>query len=65
LITAARGELTQDAKADFQKCLDALGIYEATAEKLDKFGVLDPMIDLLTLQLRPRSQCLLRAWTRR
>jgi len=26
---------TQDAKADLQKCLDAFGIYGATAEKLD------------------------------
>lgn len=26
---------TQDAKSDLQKCLDALGIFGATAEKLD------------------------------
>ena len=27
--------MTQEAKADLQKCLDAFGIYGATAEKLD------------------------------
>lgn len=28
-------KVTQEAKADLQKCLDAYGIYGATAEKLD------------------------------
>ena len=28
-------KVTQEAKADLQKCLDAFGIYGATAEKLD------------------------------
>jgi hypothetical protein len=28
-------KVTQEAKSDLQKCLDAFGIYGATAEKLD------------------------------
>ena len=28
-------KVTQEAKADLQKCLEAFGIYGATAEKLD------------------------------
>jgi hypothetical protein len=28
-------KVTQEAKTDLQKCLDAFGVYSATAEKLD------------------------------
>jgi hypothetical protein len=37
-------KVTHDAKEDLQKCLDAFGIYGATAEKLDN-GV-DSCVDI-------------------
>ena len=37
-------KVTQEAKADLQKCLDAFGIYGATAEKLDN-SMTHPAID--------------------